>query len=219
MILSLIVMYGPSGSVFAQSLFKCGNAYQDRPCENGKLETIKGISTSSREAESGAADAACSRRGNDAQKIVWQREGGLTLEQALSQASNSARRNLIEEVYGERGTAAQVRSRIENECIAEKERQARYAALIEASKPLKGTADSQPVDNRIQPKAVPTNVSASGADIRQRTGGKNPACADLSMKIEEIKSLQRTGGDARTMEGYSRKLKETQQLMQQIGCA
>jgi hypothetical protein len=129
----------PASDSWAQ-VYRCGKVYQDRPCEGAQPgKAMTGLGASPKAADSSpaaspgtAANPVCVRRGTDSQKIVWSREAGATEEKLLSEESNAARRQLISDVYRVRGTAPQVRARIEAECHAEMAEKARAAAAYEA---------------------------------------------------------------------------------------
>src|SRR4051812_17454103 len=64
---------------YAQTMYRCGNKYQDRPCDAGQKSKAVG-SASFGAAEASSGDAQCAQRGKDALKIVWSREGGAPQE-------------------------------------------------------------------------------------------------------------------------------------------
>ncbi len=126
-------------------MYRCGNKYQDRPCDAGQKGKAVG-STGVDSASSGAApgmpagaggagpapvDVDCVQRGKDALKVVWAREGGKTKEDLASEAASSHERNLINDVYRRRGSASQVQASVEADCAVEKQNQARLRAQAE----------------------------------------------------------------------------------------
>lgn len=215
----LFAMSCLDGLAMAQSLYRCGNSYQDRPCETRQGDKVKVIASHRQGSESGSADATCTQRGADAVKIVWRREGGTTQEQALSQATSSLERELVAEVYRIRGTTAQVRTRIEADCMEEKERKARYAALIDATKPVNAAAGSRLNSSADQPQTLPTAAAPSNSTGVRNTDRQNSTCGSLTAKLDNIKSRQRAGGSMSTMEELNRNLKDTERMMQQVGCS
>ena len=117
-------------------MYRCGSAYQDRPCDSGqgKIVSNKGTSTENPSAATSApsktaANPVCTQRGADAQKIVWEREAGATEEKQLEPETNPEKRKLITSVYRVRGTVGVVRARIEAECAVEMEEKAKAIAL------------------------------------------------------------------------------------------
>lgn len=133
--LGLLVAAASAG---AQTMYRCGSVYQDRPCANAQDSRVIGRG---QPAEPGAAapavDAECAARGEVAQRIMWRREAGMT---AAEQRSVHREHVLIlDDVYRRRGTSVEVRRAVEADCVAEKTRSAE-AALIEAMAKLRATA-------------------------------------------------------------------------------
>ena len=66
----------------AQTMYRCGSVYQDRPCDAGAKSKVVGSTGSASAAPAPAAgvDPECGQRARDSQKIVWAREGGATEE-------------------------------------------------------------------------------------------------------------------------------------------
>jgi hypothetical protein len=132
------------GAAHAQkNLFRCGNSYQDRPCatEPGKVIGKSGAPAATPPATGATpatVDLACTRRGAQAQKIMWAREAGATAETQLATAATPADRKLVADVYDRRGSSVEVRAAIEADCSAEKARNAQAAALMEAAAKLQG---------------------------------------------------------------------------------
>ena len=129
--------------IFAQQMYRCGSTYQDRPCDGAQPGKKLGGSGNSSAAEASsspkpAVDLNCTRRGSDAEKIKWTREAGRTEEMQLAAARDSGQRALISEVYGRSGTSGEVRAAVEAECMAEKDRAAQAAVLMEAAAKLQG---------------------------------------------------------------------------------
>jgi hypothetical protein len=128
-----------SGNAFAQQLFRCGKVYQDRPCETGDQKAVQGPAMGRAPvqqppaAEAGAAgpDPVCVQRGYDSQKIVFAREGGATQERLQGEATSNDGKKLVADVFRQRGTAGEVRARIQAECQAAVDERARAAALYE----------------------------------------------------------------------------------------
>ena len=68
----------------AQTMYKCGRQYQDRPCDAGQQGKVVGGAAPSQAAPKPGADAECAQRGSAALNIIWAREGGATAERQLS---------------------------------------------------------------------------------------------------------------------------------------
>lgn len=110
----------------AAQMYRCGNAYQDRPCEG---EPGKVIGSGSPSSSSSGSYAECNLRGEKAQKISWIRETGVMEEKQLASAKSYADKKLIQEVYQRRGTAVEIRAAVEADCRDEKDRAAQAAGL------------------------------------------------------------------------------------------
>lgn len=105
----------------AQTLYRCGNTYQDKPCTNGQQGKVVNILKGG-ETRDGLLDVKCSQRGQEAQKIMWAREAGASEKDMRDKAKDEAERELVTSVYRQRGTSTQVRQAVEAACIAEKEK-------------------------------------------------------------------------------------------------
>jgi hypothetical protein len=129
----------------AQALFRCGNSYQDKPCNTAAAEspvnpairnaTVPATPTAVKVAASPFA-ARCAQIGNEAQRIVWNREGGATREKQIAELPRGAVYDdmvqTIDAVYTKRGTAPEIRGQIEAECLVQKQKQADAAAALKA---------------------------------------------------------------------------------------
>ena len=132
----------------AHALFRCGNAYQDKPCSTEAAESavnpaIRNATAPSTAATPAAAKAAasqfaavCARIGNEAQRIVWNREAGATREKQITEVPQGHAHDemvqTIEAVYTKRGTAPEIRGQVEADCLAQKQKQADAAAALKA---------------------------------------------------------------------------------------
>src|ERR1044071_8732671 len=106
----------------AQTMYRCGSVYQDRPCDAGKAGKVVGSTGTAGAAatSSGDVDPECLQRGKDSQKTVGAREGGATQERLLSEASSPNERRLIQNAYRRPGAATTVQAAGEAHCAAEK---------------------------------------------------------------------------------------------------
>src|SRR5262245_46279065 len=87
----------PAMAVAGQTMYRCGNKYQDLPCESGEGSRLgksgtpqaqgqpQGRSAAQFQAEADAAE--CSNRGKDSLKISWAREAGATAEKQLAEVN------------------------------------------------------------------------------------------------------------------------------------
>lgn len=107
-------------------LYRCGNAYQDRPCAG---EVGKVVSSGAAPSGGSGVTPECVQRGEKAQKVAWIRETGVMEEKQLAGAKSAFDRSVIQEVYQRRGTAVEIRAAVEADCRDAKERAAQAAAL------------------------------------------------------------------------------------------
>jgi hypothetical protein len=209
-----------------QTMYRCGNNYQDTPCQNGEPMTRIRKGSAPQAAQAQTVDAECGDRGQDALKVVWAREAGATLEKqiseidgkALSSAKAAERRQLIASVYQKRGSAPSIRSQIEAECLAEKEKLRQIQALATAAAKL---------TDELPSSARPTNSVASEqkpAEARRVTAQGNAdagharACARLNSSLESVRKEQRAGGDAATMDSLRDKARQLDASLRSEGC-
>lgn len=182
----------------AQRMYRCGNAYQDRPCEGAQQgREVRDFSGPAAAVNRQTTDAQCARLGEEAMKVVWAREGGATREQQL--ANHPQDQWMIESVYLKRGSAPEIRAAVEAECVADKERQA--AALAAAAARVQGTAT-------VPPPSAQGPSAADMARFQQRQDAeiaanqeafKKSRCADLSRQSESLRRQERAGGSSATM--------------------
>ena len=192
-------LMGSALQAHAQRMYRCGNAYQDRPCEGAQPpgKELRDFSGSAAPANRPVADPQCARLGEEAVKIVWARESGATREQQI--AANAQNQPLIDSVYYKRGSAPEIRTAIEAECMAEKQRQA--AALAAAAAGAQGIPAVPP----------PSSQGPSANDISRfqqrqdeeiaanQEAFKKTRCADLSRQAENLRRQERAGGSSGAM--------------------
>jgi len=206
-----------SGQSEAQTLYRCGKQYQDRPCDAGQQGRAVGNATS--QSAGGTTDADCSRRGERALKIIWAREGGTTVDAALSQSGGGDERRLVEEVYQKRGSASQIRAAIEVDCVAQKERDAQAAAMVKALGLPQNSQSGQP-----QPAQPPAEDPQAAEARRQRLAAEDQAarkketCARLNGDMQRNLAAQRSGGGIATMEKLNEQRRDIARRMSDAGC-
>ena len=209
----------------AQTLYRCGNKYQDRPCDAGQAGKAISNSTGAPAAPAGGADADCARIGQDSNKVVWGWEGGATSagqiddvnrNTGLSESQKQAARKLVSDVYRQRGTANQVRARIESECMAEKEERARQKAIAEALIKSGARSDLPPAAGTA-PAAAPVVQGQSGADAEAAT--RKRRCAELNSQLESIRTQQRSGGSAQAMDRLRESYNSTSRELSSNRCS
>lgn len=217
----------PFTQVFAQKMYRCGNVYQDRPCDGakpGKELTGAGSNRNSARPAPNSASGThpeCRQRGADSQKIVWAREAGTTQEKAMAEESDSERARLIANVYRVRGTVAEVRARIEAECIVEMEEEAKalalQRALDRARRPLRAQS------------AAPPQSAESGSSAQQKqqheqsraaaiAADKKEHCDQLNRLKDGNRAEQRTGGGIQRMEELAGEARSIAKDLQEAGC-
>jgi hypothetical protein len=216
----------------AQTMYRCGKQYQDRPCDGGQQGRSVGSATSSQPGVPATADAECARRGSDAMRIVWARETGATAEKLMSEidakpASPSLKaeeKSLVADVYRRRGTAPEMRAAIQSDCLAEKERQAQAAALAAAAARLQGQGAGFGAPTAAAPAAA-SEQDMRIADERQRemqgareAERKKRTCASLNDSLERNRSALRAGGSGAAMDRLRERGRTIEGQMRDTGC-
>lgn len=157
---------------------------------------------------SSSVDAECSARGERSLKITWAREAGATLEQQMAAASGTEQQRLIASVYAKRGSAPQIRSAVESECMTQKEKLAQAQALAAAAAQ---TMETVPADMRPrtgESAQGSSRIAVQAADDRAnelaarnaREARHVETCARLRDDLAALRGRQRSGGDAQTMD-------------------
>jgi len=191
----------------AQTMYRCGSTFQDHPCGGDQagqaIGTISRTDAARTSTASPRLSAECSQRGIAAQKIKWMREAGKTQQEQVA-AAGGDRQDLIADVYRRQGTSAQVRSAIEEDCMAEQERSAQAAALLASANRAKGANGSggSSGDGRDNDSvaAAPGVASPARDNTGSNAADRKATCQQLNSQLDEIRSRQRAGGDLRAME-------------------
>lgn len=190
-----------AGHAQAQRMYRCGNAYQDRPCEGTQQgKEVRNFSGPATAVHRQASDVQCARLGEEAMKIVWARESGATREQQLAQRPQD--QWTIESVYLKRGSAPEVRAAVEAECVADKERQAQAAAMAAAAARVPGGAGAAPSASAQGPSATDMARFQQRQDAEiaaNQEAFKKSRCADLNRQAENLRRQERAGGSSSTM--------------------
>lgn len=145
------------GAVSAQTLYRCGKTFQDRPCDAG-VEG-KAIGKANTQAIAPASqDPVCAQQGSAAQKVRWDKEAGRSeADQIASASQRGLSGEFIHYVYAMTGSAAQVKARVETDCLAEKERERAARATAQAAQPSpksQASSANQEPGTATQPAAV-----------------------------------------------------------------
>lgn len=207
------------------TMFRCGSAYQDRPCDGGQPSKVVGSAGARQQtatAAPAAVDGECADRGNRAKQIVWAKESGKTAEVQLAAARSEGERHLITEVYRQRGSSLDVQNAIQAECMAQKERAAQAAAMMDAASklqaqgkaPLAPTQSPGATDGANREAVRPTMAASPDPAIAQ----KRARCQSLREEQDGIVSSQRVGGDIHRMEQLNRQRQAAAKALRDAGC-
>ena len=210
----------------AQTMYRCGSVYQDRPCDAGKAGKVVGSTgTGAPAAPAGAGDVdpECVQRGKDSLKIVWAREGGATEERLLSEASSSRERRLIQNAYRRPGAATTVQAAVESDCVAEKRREEQDAAIAVAAA-LKSRREGggapaqslQPVaESKSQEQAAQIAAQQRAEAAAER---KKAQCAGYNQDMESLVRQERSGGSSSRMDSLNEQRRSLRDRMSAAGC-
>jgi hypothetical protein len=205
-----------------QQMYRCGNTYQDTPCQSGG-ET-KRIGNASRPAGADAAartvEGECASRGEASLKIVWAREAGATMERQLGEAKTPPQRRLIASVYQKRGSAPAIRSQIEAECQEEQDKIKQLQTLAAAAAQIKSSLPEDPVktDPSVsQAQGGPSNTHRVTTGSSESSSHKS-TCDRLSASLQTLVEQQRAGGSPAAMERMSEKKRNLEATLRVNGC-
>jgi hypothetical protein len=223
----------------AMAMYRCGNVFQDKPCESGK--EIR-LSPSGRPATApsnapvapavpaapaapaAAASpppfaAACARIGEQAQRIAWKREGGASREQQLAEPStvlpHGEQAKTIDAVYARRGSAPEIRATIQSECLAEKQKEAEAAEMLRHLRKQAGEIREAPAAGTASPAPVPNSGQIRPTATTQPSVAH---CASLREVVEHANSRLRQGGSAAAMEQLQNERRRAEESVRSSGC-
>ncbi|MGE3349928.1 MAG: hypothetical protein AB7I35_21065 [Ramlibacter sp.] len=205
----------------AHALYRCGNVFQDRPCDaSGAVRaapaTVPSAPTPAATRKPPSAfTAVCARIGLDAQRFVWKREGGATLEQQMADLPNAHNRNelarTLESVYQHRGSAPEIRAAIEADCLVEKQKAADAAAALKNLQEAAARAPAAPVP--------PTGTAPGATAVRPPAVVDGKArCADLKRERDALLERGRAGGSAATMDSLNDQKRRVDAAMGEARC-
>ncbi|MGZ5194387.1 MAG: hypothetical protein ACXWJM_03410 [Ramlibacter sp.] len=208
-----------AASSAAHAVYRCGNVFQDTPCDAAGTQMTPGGVRPSQPAARGAAPApaaaattgaspfaaACSRLGEEAQKMVWKREGGATQERQMANLPAGNRQEMakvLDSVYRKRGSAPEVRAAIEAECVAERQQAADQAAVLRALLPANGGQAGLAPAATAAPSAAAEGTAgeSSTAAKPKAASGPNPVCVGWRRDLDSVNGQLRAGGNAASME-------------------
>jgi hypothetical protein len=202
----------------AQTLYRCGSVYQDRPCDAGKTGKVVGSTGSgAAAAPASGVDPECVQRGKDSNKIVWAREGGATEERLLSEASSARERRLIQNAYRRPGAASTVQAAVEADCVAEKQREEQDAAiaLAAALKARREGGTAQTPDPQAQEQAAQT---AAQQRAEREAESKKRQCTRYGDEMESLRRAERAGGSASRMDSLNEQRRNLREQVSRAGC-
>jgi hypothetical protein len=209
----------------AQQMYRCGNNYQDTPCEPGR-ETKRLGNTNATRAAAGdgappaaAADTQCAPWGDASMKIVWAREAGMTMERQLSDAKSDLQRRLISSVYQKRGSAPAIRSQIEAECKDEQDKKKQVQALAAAAAQIRSSLPPDSVTTDA-PVAKSESSGTNGNSIAAAAEARNhkATCDRLNESMQATREEQRAGGGTVTMDRLNQKKRNLETVLRTNGC-
>ncbi|GAB4058421.1 hypothetical protein [Uliginosibacterium sediminicola] len=229
--------------VQAQSLYRCGNTLQDKPCADGNgseiildsrepaSKTAKSSKSSKSASSSRPPDEFCAQQGDAAMRMRWEKEGGRTEAEQISR--NPANSAFIRYVYYKRGSALDVRRQVEADCMQTRAK-AESAAVVAPTFTPAVAASAPLAPPPPAPAAVPAASSASSSQTSSdnRRGGGIPIqnseaasrpvdealCRNLLDSAKRIRDRQRAGGNAATMLDLNRLQQELTEQLRLSGC-
>jgi hypothetical protein len=205
----------------AQTMYRCGSVYQDRPCDAGKTGRALGSTgTAPAAAATASLDPECAQRGKDALKIVWSREGGATEERLVSEATTPAAKRLVQDVYRRRGAASHVQAAVEADCIAEKQKaEEDTAKAIAAALKAQREGTPQAPETAAAPSPDPhAEERAKRERAAYEADRKKEQCARYNARVDELRARERAGGSAHTMDELNEQRRSLRAQMSGAGC-
>jgi len=211
----------------AQTMYRCGSVYQDRPCDAGRAGRVVGSTgTGGGPAATPASgiDPECVQRGKDSQKVVWAREGGATEERLLSEATSAKERRLIQNAYRRPGAATTVQAAVEADCVAEKQREEQQAAIaIAAALKAQREGGGAPSQLSAQPGADPAAQEraakiAAQERAEREADNKKRECARYGDQMESLVRAERAGGSGSRMDSLNEQRRALRERMSKAGC-
>ena len=211
-----ILMSGAITISYAQTKYRCGNSFQDKPCADGKGSVIgksnvnQSASNNSDKKDTLELDSACAKKGNDALKIIWKRDGGALQEDLLAKEHSAAQRSLIADVYANRGNAIHVRQKIEQECMVEKE------LPMSRQKMMKQLEEAQDASNAKEQKKPEANSNASENNLNENI--KQNQCTRFQTQLKIVKSELKAGGSGSEMDAMNTQLRKLEKEAREQKC-
>jgi hypothetical protein len=193
-----LVCTSMQGSAHAQTMYKCGSNYQDKPCANGQTSKVivTQRSTTTEAETKTVVDPVCTRRSEDAKKIIWMRQGGAAKEDVMAKADSLAQQRLVDEVYATRGDTPQIRASIEKRCMESRTVQRSPEAMSDAELLSAAKALEKRLNNAEKAEASRVAPAEQEAPAPKR---KLP-CQNIKMQLEIVSNTIRAGADVQTLQ-------------------
>ena len=186
MLLALLIA---APAAHAAKVYRCPDgSYADKPCGEGQ----RVVTTTKRYTVSPDADRQCVALAEDAEDIARGKAEGVTVQRALKQVDESGlpyekrtqRKKFVVKVYQTQGSAAEVRSIVEADCVTDKKAEKTRDAE-------RGSAES------VRPNAGTPTAAQPAADNGE---AQRRQCESAKAQIESIRKQLRAGGDVGEME-------------------
>lgn len=196
----------------AQNLYRCGSTYQDKPCDNGQAGQLIKKNPSPSTSDKPPLDANCIRRGEEAKKILWLKEGGAFQDKVAADAKTGDQRRLVADVYALRGNSNDIRLKIESDCMAEKENDRKFV----------GRSNEDEVNRHLAAERKATNGMNSkenGKPDASEAARKQEACENVRRQISAVSTNQKVGGSAQEMEAMADSRRKIEANLKDMGCS
>lgn len=189
----------------AQTLYRCGKVFQDRPCESNVAGKVIGSgSAATQPAAVASTDPVCHQRGERAKRIIWARETGKTQDEQLATATGTGEQTLIREVYLMRGSSTDIAAAVTAKCAADREK-ALQAPAATAPTPAAPPVVSAP---------VPTSATSEQSDAAAR----KRQCDDIDVRLRGVQEQERAGGSAALMDNLRKQRSDLDNRRRAAGC-
>ncbi|WP_395004982.1 hypothetical protein [Undibacterium sp.] len=216
----------------AQTMYRCGSSYQDKPCANGQQGVVIGTAKTSSQSSTTAApsvDPACKRRGDDAKKIIWMREAGAQKNDLLAKSTSAEQSQLIADIYAVRGNSNDIRANIEKSCMEEKDVGKRLGIVADGdnAQVLRQVQQAlQAAEKSAAQSATNKSATASKDMVLEKTqeqmdvpaSKKRLPCPNLKNQLEIVKSNLRAGADTQTMQNLNQQKRDLEKEVT-LACA
>ncbi|MES2041521.1 MAG: hypothetical protein V4495_27205 [Pseudomonadota bacterium] len=200
------------GHVQAQNLYRCGSTYQDKPCDAGQPSQLIKKNPSPSTSDKPPLDGNCIRRGEEAKKVIWFKEGGAFQDKLQAEAKTAEQRKIIADVYAMKGNANDIRMKIESDCMAEKDSERKFGTRANDDEVSRHQAAERKAVNGETPK------DNSKPDVTE-AARKQKQCEDVRKQINALRNTQKAGGSAQEMEIQANNKRDIETSLKELGCA